>query len=254
MPSFTMDSRKQSRTLLLLAGAFFAGVSHANFIQNGGFESTAAGTTFVVSDFVVNSASTYGKWLDQNTWATVSGDGTDHPLTGAAAAPTGYTDSNWGRQFPGSPGNTTQTLMQGFDASGLASGTELRLEFDYIRIGAQTASFAIYGLDAGESWSRFPPNPCTNCDLLSGLLPALTSGTQGWAHYDQTFTLPRTFQAIAIGFTFGSNTAAGASPLYVGGIDEVSITATSVPEPATLSLIGLSLAGFGYLRRKQAKA
>lgn len=220
----------------------------ANFIVNGGFDDTSAGTLFPNNSYVAGSGTT--GWLDQFNWATVSGDGTNHYNTGAAAAPSSPSGGNWARQFAGSNTDVGTSLMQGFNATALAAGTELILSFEYIARGAETGYIRLYGMDNGETLSKFPPNPCDGCDLLIPLAnSSLNLVGTGWTSFTQAITLTRTFDAIAFRVYFGSNT--GRNPNYVGGIDNVSITAKTVPEPATLALFGLGLLGLALASRRK---
>jgi hypothetical protein len=66
------------------------------------------------------------------------------------------------------------------------------------------------------------------------------------------------FDRISLGSesTLGSSLALAYGELWVAGqlVDEGGVIAPSIPEPATLALFGLGLAGFGVLRRRKAAA
>jgi len=245
-----MKSRRSGLSSLLIAGAlaFSSAAGAAELLINGNFESSTPGTLFPNTSYTAGSGTT--GWLDQFNWATVSGDGTNHPNIGEQAAPASPTGDNWARQFAGADTNTGTMLMQGFSAVGLAGGTQLQLSFDYITDNAQQARFVVFGMDAGETFSQFPPNNCSGCDLLAGSLVSnnLALDLGQWTTFSTTILLPREFTAIAFGIYFGSNTTT--NPNYVGGIDNASIRA--VPEPGTLALLGIALAGLSVASRRKA--
>lgn len=250
-----MNTKRLRLSSLIVAGAlaFSSAAGAAELLINGNFESSTAGTLFPSGSYVAGSATT--GWLDQATWATVNGTGTNHPNSGELAAPASPSGDNWARQFAGENTNIGTMLMQGFSAAGLAGGTQLQLSFDYITDNAEQARFVVFGMDAGETFSQFPPNGCSSCDLLAGSLVSnnLALDLGQWTTFSTTIVLPREFTAIGFGIYFGSNTLF--YPNYVGGIDNASIQAASiqaVPEPGTVALLGIALAGLCVASRRKA--
>jgi len=62
-------------------------------------------------------------------------------------------------------------------------------------------------------------------------------------------------QTVAVNFDSAPITAQFIKITFANrgaAIDEVEVRTTSIPEPATLALMGLGLAGIGYRRRKTA--
>lgn len=70
----------------------------------------------------------------------------------------------------------------------------------------------------------------------------------GWQSYARTFTLSALTDPVHLRFTASGGDNIGML------LDNVRLTAVSVPEPGTLGLLGLGLAGLGFARRKRALA
>jgi len=76
-----------------------------------------------------------------------------------------------------------------------------------------------------------------------GLLSALDATSTGsglWGNLD------------ILQIRVGAGSTGGDIGPYTAYVDDINVSSSAVPEPATLALVGLALAGLGYSRRKQA--
>lgn len=205
----------------ILVGSFLLpAAASANLLNNAGFDAPILnGVTLVV-----DTQQGYGQWIDVNQWQRVDSGG------------------NWIAQHI-TDGNNTNLLFQGFDATGLAAGTTLNINFDYIFQGGDARQLVIYGLNAGEQLSPNAPWPAA--------LQSWTIATsQDWTSISRTFTLGDSYAALAIGFIFGSS-ADSATWSMIRAVDNVSV---SVPTPGPLALFGVGLILLGMSRNRRAKA
>ena len=237
---------KFPRSILIAATLSAAQSATATpLLTNGGFE-TGDFTGWTVTDLANGSG----------TWSVASGTTTPisgHPTVGAASG------NFYAVTDQGGPG--THALTQNFIVP--IGATSVVLSFDMFA-NNQAGGAAIInpvGLDHTQG-----PNQHARVDLLSGSATAFDTGVgvldnlfigadsganpNGYTPYIFDIT-----SFISPGGTFQIRFAESDNQLFFNqGVDNVSVEArigASVPEPTTLALLGLGIAGVGFNRRKQ---
>jgi hypothetical protein len=237
--------RKSSMQLYLAIALLIAIVRPAAgaLLTNGDFEAgSLAGWT------VTDQASGSGSWF-----AAVPG--TPTPLSGiptsaAGGSPHGTTYAVSDQNDPGShalrqsftvgPSSSVILTWDMFinNSDGLPTGTGLNFQVSPTQVGRVDILSSIAGaFDVGAG-------VLDNCFL--GGAPG------GMPNNFATFSCNIT-TAVGGGGTFQLRFAETDNQgSFNMGIDNVSISATQAPEPATLVLLGLGLAGLGFIRRRKA--
>lgn len=260
---FHADLERPTMRLKILAGAFallamVSGGSSANLLQNGDFGSAI---TARYDPFQISNATYLNHWVAWG-YSTTTGVGSD---------------GNFAKHDTGGGGGDFR-LVQFIDAaaSGVIAGTTLQLEYDYIYDYSSSVNTNLprgiyligvksdrsYRMYLGEGVDGVSGGADTSVALPDLLLASLSNNALAksttWSR-DQTLsaTLGESFDYI--GVVFQASCYDPTSPTvycnYDRGLDNVSLTITGqapgVPEPTTLALLGLGLAGLAAARRRK---
>jgi len=198
--------------LCCLIVLLFTGTANATLLTNGGFTGSLAGWSTI----------------DQAKWVSDGG--------GRAALSKGNT------------ANVNGTISQNFTLDpGSSSGFRgLEISFDYL-----FKNWADNDLDALTAWVKIRTTNVGNVDF--SLLNISSNPGSIWktvtAFVDLSGLDPKYSQSNVAGIYFKVKDHNSASNAYAK-IDNVDVR--GIPEPATLALLGLGLAGIGFSRKKKA--
>ena len=219
---------KIQRILFPLLALFLASGAKAGLV-NGGFEDPVISP----ASFSIMDASLV------NGWSTTASDNQiEIWSTGFLGVP-----SYFGNQFAELNANMVSTLYQ--DVSGIAAGTIVGYQFAHRgRLGTDVMEFTLtdLGLDGVYGTSD-------DTTLFSRFV---TDGNTAWGFYSGTG-----IGALGnnVRFSFISVSAAGGDTSIGNFLDVANFgpgIGTNVPEPSSLALIGLGLAGLAVARRRKS--
>lgn len=213
------------RHMLPLLGALFAPTAMAGLVD-GGFEDPP---------FADNSVN-FPDAAAVPGWETSATDNVIEVWVTAFSGVSAYE----GRQFAELNANQVSTLYQ--EVSGIAAGSIVGYQFAHRgRAGVDQMRFTL--VDYGSDGVLGGTDDTTLFSIL------VSDDNTAWGFYSGSGI---TALGNTVRFSFESVSAAG-GPTVGNFLDaaDFGIGIGTVPEPGTVALLGLGLAGFGFLRRKQ---
>lgn len=236
-----VTAAKRLASFLAAASMMAAGGAQATLLTNGDFE-TGDFTGWTVTDLAGSS----GSWF-------IDTPGTTTPVSGFATAANAVGGSFYAVTDQGGPG--THALTQSFTVAPGASSV-----FFSFQMFANDQSGTAPIINAAGLTHTAGANQHIRVDLLSGAATAFDTGAGVLANFflgDDAGVNPNPYTSysfdisslVAGGGTFQVRFAEVDNQLfYQMGVDNVAVT---VPEPATLALLGLGLTGLALSRRRK---
>lgn len=196
-----------------------------------------------------NGTLNQGWWVKQGWWGTdnVNNDLNDNYLTGyspQAEYRSYYTFDL--RKIGGEVTSATLKVMQGFQTGNVTLGLWDVSESASVvnnNIGVSQSIFADLG--SGKSYGTFSVQPTTSSDYLYFELNS--DALQDLRNHSNFFTIGASLVGSPGQFIFGS-TGGNVTSLIL----DVRLKSNDVPEPTSLALFGLAMAGLAFNRRRKA--